>query len=996
MAAQPDFASGISVTVNGVPRTSSASPLTRLSDVLRDDFGLTGTKVGCEAGDCGACTVLLDGEQVCACLVPLAQAEGRSVATVEGLAGDDGLAQLQQAFARRQAAQCGICTPGMLMAATDLLGRTAQPATLTARQVQDALGGVLCRCTGYAAIVDAVLDVACGAPAASSDTCRGGVGDGLARIDARSKLDGAARFGADAAPAGALWLRVIRSPHPRATFELGDLEAFRARHPALVAVLSAADVPGVNGFGIYPHIKDQPVLASGEVRFAGEPVLALVGPRDAVEAIAADALPVEYAPLPPVTGVDAALAQDAPEVQTRFEGNVLTRGRLFTGDAEAAFASAPHVAEVQVRTGFVEHAYIEPEAGYALRVGDRIEVFATTQSPYMDRDEVANVLGIAPTDVRIIPSTCGGGFGGKLDQSVQPLLALAAWQTGQPVRCAWTRPESMRSSTKRHPAHISARAACDASGRLTAMHFRGDFDTGAYASWGPTVADRVPVHCSGPYVVPKVDAGSCAVLTNAAPSGAFRGFGVPQAALAHEALMDALADQCGLDRLEFRHRNAIRAGDRTASGHRLDASAGLAECLDALRERWRQWREEALAASDSHVRRGVGIGCMWYGCGNTSMSNPSDMRIDLQADGRLILYSGAVDIGQGVTTILVQIAAEALGVPSSAFEVVTGDTDLTADAGKSSASRQTFVSGKAVQLAADELRAQLAQRANASPDAAIEIDGSSVRVSDAGETRALDLAGLPPLDGSTVMRGHGTLRSAEHRRSTKTGRASPTARTDSARRLPRSRSTSSSARCKRSAHRRRARRRPCHQPPAGARAGGRRHRPGARSCADGGVPARPNRQSARLPDPDLRRHARHRGDPDRGPGAARPVRRQGGRRARPHPDRGGDLRRHRACHRRASGPRTGDAGPAAGTPAGRAGRSRRRGRTMTDETVTVPRIRCDACPLLCNIRPGKTGACDRYANVEAGRLVRLDPVLIMRPRCDAAWSRPAATGTATR
>ena len=283
----------------------------------------------------------------------------------------------------------------------------------------------------------------------------------------------------------------------------------------------------------------------------------------------------------------------------------------------------------------------------------------------MDRDEVANVLGIAPGRVRIRPSACGGGFGGKLDQSIQPLVALAAWLLGVPVRCTYTRPESMAATTKRHPSRLRARAVADPGGRLVAYEFDGDFDTGAYASWGPTVAGRVPVHCMGPYRVPNVRADARAILTNSPPSGAFRGFGVPQAAIAHETLVDELATASGFDPLEFRHRNALRTGDRTATGQVLEASVGLVACLDALRPHWRKLRGEADAfnasAAAGHRRRGAGVACMWYGCGNTSMSNPSLMRVTLSRDGQVVFRNGAQDIGQGSSTIMLQIVAESLG-----------------------------------------------------------------------------------------------------------------------------------------------------------------------------------------------------------------------------------------------------------------------------------------------------------------------------------------------
>ncbi|MFQ3623060.1 MAG: molybdopterin cofactor-binding domain-containing protein, partial [Acetobacteraceae bacterium] len=507
--------------VNGRDIEAHVAPETRLADVLRDTLGLTGTKIGCNASDCGACTVLLDGRQVCACLVPVAQVEGRAVETVEGLARDGRLTPLQRAFLHHGAAQCGICTPGMLMAAADLLARIPHPSEA---EVLDALGGVLCRCTGYRKIVEAVLAVGRNdAPVDAAPPAGRAVGARLPKTDGVAKVTGADRFGADALPDEAwLTLRAVRSPHAHAAFRIGELAALHARFPGLAAVLTARDVPGSNRFGIYPTGKDQPVLAEGVVRMRGEAVCALVGDAETIAAIRDEDVPITWEPLPPVT-FDAARSGNAPDLHEHAPGNVLCRGRVVSGDAEAALAGAAHHAQVAVETGFVEHAYIEPEAGYARRVGDRIEIVACTQTPYMDRDELALILGIAPERVRVIPTATGGGFGGKLDLSLQPMIAVAAWTLGRPVRSVYTRPESMASTTKRHPARITAEAACDSEGRLLAYRFHGDFNTGAYASWGPTVANRVPVHAMGPYRVPNVRATSAAIHTTDTPAGAFRG-----------------------------------------------------------------------------------------------------------------------------------------------------------------------------------------------------------------------------------------------------------------------------------------------------------------------------------------------------------------------------------------------------------------------------------------------------------------------------------------
>ncbi len=735
----------IAFTLNGAPASTDAAPFAPLSDTLREGLGLTGTKVGCEAGDCGACTVLIDGAQACACLVPTAQAEGASITTIEMQSGEAGalLARLRAAFMAHGAAQCGICTPGMIMAAADLLLREAAP---DAQGVQDAIGGVLCRCTGYQKIVEAILAAASGfAPVEQEAAAGEAVGASIARLDGWPKVLGTERYGADGAPADALWLRVVRSPHASARFTLGDLHAARMTL-GLAAILTSVDVPGLNAFGIMPALKDQPVLADGFVRYRGEAVLALVGDRAAVEAVRDAELPIAWQPQPALIGTAAARAEGAPLLHAHAPGNILVQGRLARGNPDAAHATAAATAEGHFTTAFVEHAYIEPEAGHAIPREDGMDIIACTQAPYMDREEVARVLGTPEDSVRIIPSACGGGFGGKLDVSVQPLLAIAARRVNRPVRVTYSRTESMASSTKRHPAQLHARMSADTEGKFLAYSLEGDFNTGAYASWGPTVANRVPVHAAGPYRVPHVLAHARAVHTNEPPSGAFRGFGVPQAAIATESLVDDLALQLGMDRWAIRRRNALTRGDATHSGQVLHASAGLPECLDALKADWDAMLAKVAAqnAENPRHRLGAGIACMWYGCGNTSMSNPSRIRATLARDGRLTLWNGAVDIGQGSTTVIAQIFADALGLPVAALHIVTGDTALTHDAGKTSASRQTFVSGRAAMQAGQALRAQILQLANAGDDARFSLTGTTLTITDsAGAARGIDLATLP-------------------------------------------------------------------------------------------------------------------------------------------------------------------------------------------------------------------------------------------------------------
>jgi len=397
-----------------------------------------------------------------------------------------------------------------------------------------------------------------------------------------------------------------------------------------------------------------------------------------------------------------------------------------------------------IETSYVEHAYIEPEAGFASMDGDTLVIFACTQAPHMDREDAALVLGLSPEKVRIVPTATGGGFGSKIDMSLQPLIGLVALKTGRPATLAYTRQESMTSTTKRHPASMKATIGADADGKILGMTFSGDFNTGAYASFGPTVANRVPVHASGPYFTPNYRAEGRAIHTNGPISGAFRGFGVPQATIMQETLYDELAEKLGMDRLAFRLTNALRDGDSTCTGQKLE-SVGIVACLDALQPHWTRALADAetFNATHTHRKRGVGVASCWYGCGNTSIANPSTIKAGISRDGGVALHQGAVDIGQGSNTVIAQIFADALGVPFGDIRLVGADTAVTPDAGKTSASRQTFISGKAAEKAAYVLREKILRFANVSPGATLAFEQGKIVVREGEAVRRIDLSELP-------------------------------------------------------------------------------------------------------------------------------------------------------------------------------------------------------------------------------------------------------------
>ena len=730
-----------SFTVNNRLVQVDTSPVARLCNVLRENLALSGTKIGCNAGDCGACTVLINGDPVYSCLTAVAQAEGCDIVTVEGLAESSMLNRLQESFLHHGAAQCGICIPGMLVSAQALLNDNPQP---NRTEVEDALGGVLCRCTGYQKIIDAVINAnrfACGklTPEAVKN-----VGSAIRHLDGHPKVTGKLIYGADKVPEHSLLLKVIRSPHHHARFNLGDRRKFLEENAGIEAVFDSTDIPGRNCFGVIPPFADQPVFAEGVARFRGEAIAAIVGEAGVIRNFDETSFPVEWQVFDHVLVPTKAVKDDAPCLHEERKGNILVHGLVERGNILGALAGASHKVTVTTSTPCVEHAYIEPEAGYALRVGNRIEVHCGTQAAYMDQDSLAGIMSMDHSQIRIVPSACGGGFGSKLDLSIQPYIALAAWKLNKPVAICYSRSESMQSTTKRHPSEITLTVGCDDHGKICGFDFNGVFNTGAYASWGPTVANRVPVHASGPYYITDYSAKSVAVHTHTPPSGAFRGFGVPQSAITQECAFDELADKVNMDRLKFRLVNALKNRQTTVTGQSFKTGVGITQCLEALQPEWRAARVRVqkfnAVQTSSILRKGLGIASCWYGCGNTSLPNPSTIRFGITRAGEIVLHQGAQDIGQGSNTVIAQIAADALRVPVQAINFVGGDTDLTPDAGKTSASRQTYVSGSAAKLSGEALRGQILRHGNVSRNANLNFKQNLIELQDSSGCALIDLS----------------------------------------------------------------------------------------------------------------------------------------------------------------------------------------------------------------------------------------------------------------
>ncbi len=505
-----------------------------------------------------------------------------------------------------------------------------------------------------------------------------------------------------------LVLKVKRSDRPHARVVSVDYSD-ALQLPGVVGVLTYRDVPGELLYGLIT--KDQPLLAREKVRFLGEAIALVVADDEETAENALELIHVEYEDLPAVFDPEEALKGGAPILHEG--GNLLHRRTVRRGEVDRTLSKSHIVIRRNYTTSHLEHSYLEPDAGvgYIDDQGHYV-IYASTQNPHYDQAEVARILGVEKDKIRIIQAATGGGFGSKLDLNVQGYIALALYRFGRPARLTYSRDEALLATPKRHPLKMELETGADSTGRLTALRARIICDTGAYASYGMAVATRAAVHVTGPYQIDHVDIESLAVYTNNPVAGAMRGFGAPQVAVAYESQMDLIAEELGIDPLEIRKINAFKRGSVTATGQVLDYSVGILSTLEAVETYFREARDKWESDGGSDLQRGIGLASMWYGIGNTASKNPAHARIELKANGQIILYTGAADIGQGSTTVLTQIAAEALGLDPSDIKTIYADTAVTANAGATSASRQTYISGNAVKDAAQKLAKALIVKAS--------------------------------------------------------------------------------------------------------------------------------------------------------------------------------------------------------------------------------------------------------------------------------------------
>ena len=683
----------IQFTVNGKPSAITGDHPHLLS-ALRDELDITSPKDGCSpSGQCGCCTVLIDGKAVVACQQSVDACEGREITTLEGLPESE-RQQFADAFAACGGLQCGFCIPGIVMRAHYQISKKG--SSLTRESMAPHLGAHLCRCTGYVKILDAIEAVAHGTPV-EPPTVKSGVGARGMKYEAHPLTLGDRPYIDDIRVPGMLHAALHLTDHTRASIKNIDV-ANAIAAPGVVSVLTAADIPGELRSGLI--YKDWPLMipVGGTTSFGGDVLAVVVADTREHARAAAELIEVEYTVHSPVTDAKAALASDSPVAVWGTDSNVLSVSAYQRDEGlsiEDALASSAHVVSETFTTQRIEHAFLEPESTLAVPSGDgeqkTLHVYSGGQGVWDDRNDIAAILGVERKRVTVELVSNGGAFGGKEDMSNQGHAALAAWLLGHPVKCTLSRVESFRMHAKRHPITLDVKAGCDADGVLTGLHVRAIGDSGAYASVGMKVLERAAGHVAGPYRWQSLDIEATAVRTNNPICGAFRGFGANQAQFATEGVIDRLAELAGFDPWEFRSKNVITPGDTWGPGQVMDDGAGGArECLDAIKPDYDRARSEGRSV-------GLAIGMKNSGLGN-GFREVCGAVVHFRDDGRIEVRHGWTEMGQGVHTVALQIAAQELNVDPERIDVII-DTTRELGFGQTTGSRGTLMTAGSVAAA---------------------------------------------------------------------------------------------------------------------------------------------------------------------------------------------------------------------------------------------------------------------------------------------------------
>lgn len=662
----------------------------KLMRFLRDDLRLTSVKDGCSQGACGTCTVLVDGKATRACIPMISKMEGKSIVTVEGLSDREKEVYVY-AFGKVGAVQCGFCIPGMVMSAKGLIDAKPDPTRL---EVIAAIRNNICRCTGYKKIIDGILLSAKVLRENISVVDDEGVilvGDAIQRIDAKEKVLGTGEYTDDMYLEGMIYASAVRSEYPRAKVLAIHMEEAKALE-GVIGVFTAEDIPGSVKVGHLKQDWDTMIAVGKTTRYLGDAICLVAAETPEILEQAKNLIKVDYEVLEPVLDPFEAMKEDAPLIHST--GNILAHEHLVRGDADDVIAKSKYKVTRHYETPWTEHAFLEPECAVAMPFDEGVLIYSSDQGTYDTQHECSLMLGLPPEKVVVENKLVGGGFGGKEDMSVQHHAALVAYLTKKIVKVKLTRQESIVIHPKRHPMWIDITSACDENGNLTAMKAEVVSDTGAYASLGGPVLQRACTHAAGPYNFQVIDIDGKAVYTNNPPAGPFRGFGVTQTCFASERNLDLLAEMVGISPWEIRYRNAVRPGQILPNGQITDASTGIVETLEAVKEIYENEPYAGIGCAMKNA--GVGVGLPdWGRC-----------RL-LVSDGKVEIHAGASCIGQGLGTVLVQMVSETANLPIDKLKYCPPNTSKAPDAGTTSGSRQTLITGEAAKRASEMLKEEL-------------------------------------------------------------------------------------------------------------------------------------------------------------------------------------------------------------------------------------------------------------------------------------------------
>ena len=684
-----DPSNRVAFVVNGTPVTVRRDH-PHLLAALREELDITSPKDGCSpSGQCGCCTVLVDGKAIVSCQQSLEKVANTNITTLEGVSQVERDA-FANAFAACGGLQCGFCIPGIVVRAKAQIDKKG--TGLKREDMARHLGAHLCRCTGYVKILDAIDSVA--KQLSPEIVSTGGLGVRVAKHEAKELALGDRGYIDDMRLPGLMHASLVFTKHARA--EILSINTSKAMsRPGVRAVFTAADIPGELMMGII--YKDWPVMipVGGFTSYAGD-VLAIIVADSRLNARSAiDDVVVEYNPLTPITDARNAIASNDIAVW-KTDSNILSKSTYKRGDAEVAIASSTHVVRQTFETQRIEHAFLEPESTLAVpSISEdkvrKLHVYSGGQGVWDDRNDIARLLAIANEQVTVTLVSNGGAFGGKEDMSNQAHVSLAAWLLNEPVKCTLSREESFLIHAKRHPIEMTYEAACDQDGKLTALRVRAIGDSGAYASVGMKVLERMAGHASGPYQVPNIDVEAIAVRTNNPICGAFRGFGANQAQFAMEGVLDRLAEKVGISGWQIRSRNVIRPGMVWGPGQIMDDGCLGAElCLNEIKPAY-----DAAVASGKAV--GLGLGLKNSGLGN-GFKEISKAIVRFKSNGRIEVRHGWTEMGQGINTVAAQVAVEELGVDAKLIDVIV-DTTRELGFGQTTGSRGTLMGAGAVKSA---------------------------------------------------------------------------------------------------------------------------------------------------------------------------------------------------------------------------------------------------------------------------------------------------------